>query len=56
MDPTLAVNLGLVVLNEAINLIKGIKGQAGLTTDQLVAMADAQDLKNKEDIKALLAL
>jgi hypothetical protein len=56
MDPNLAVQLGLTVLDETINLIKSIKGQAGMTPEQLVAMADAQDLKNKDDIKALLAL
>ena len=56
MDPNLIVSLGLTVLDEAINLIKSVKGQAGLTTEQIAAAADAQDLKNKEDIKALLAL
>lgn len=56
MDPVAAVNLALAVADEAINFIKGIKAQAGLTADQLVALADAQDLQNKDDIKALLAL
>ena len=56
MDPNVAVSLGLTVLDEVIVFIKSIKGQAGLTPEQLVQLADAQDLKNKEDIKALLAL
>jgi hypothetical protein len=56
MDPTLAVNLGLTVLDEVINMIKSIKGQSSLTPEQLIQLADAQDLKNKDDIKALLAL
>ena len=56
MDPTVAINLGLAVLDETINLIKGIKAQAGMTSDQLVTHANAQDLQNLEDIKALLAL
>jgi hypothetical protein len=56
MDPNVAVSLALTVVDEAIAMIKWIKGQAGMTTDQIVAAADAQDLKNKEDIKALLAL
>jgi hypothetical protein len=56
MDPTVAINLGFAVLNEAINLIKGIKAQAGMTDDQLAAHAEALDLENKADIKKLLAL
>jgi hypothetical protein len=56
MDPVTMVNLGLTVVDEAINLIKGIKAQAGMTDDQLAAHADAQDLQNLADIKALLAL
>ncbi len=56
MDPNVAVSLALTVADEAIVFVKWIKGQAGLTTDQIVAAADALDLKNKDDIKALLAL
>lgn len=56
MDPSVAVSLGLTLLDETIVFIKSIKGQTGLTPEQLVAIADAQDLKNKDDIKALLAL
>ncbi len=56
MDPNVAVSLGLTILDEAIVFIKSVKGMSGLTPEQLVSLADAQDLKNKEDIKALLAL
>ena len=56
MDSNVAVSLGLTLLDEAIVFIKSIKGMSGLTPEQLIALADAQDLQNKDDIKALLAL
>jgi hypothetical protein len=56
MDPNLLVSLGLTAIDEVINMIKHVKEQSGMTTDQIVAAADAQDLQNKEDIKALLTL
>ena len=56
MDPTVAIQLGFTVLDEAINMIKGIKAQAGMTDDQLAAHAEAADVQNLEDIKKLLAL
>jgi len=56
MDPNVIVGLALTVLDEVVGMIKSIKGQSSLTTEQIAAIADAQDLKNKEDIKALLAL
>lgn len=56
MDPNVIISVGLTVLDQVIAMIKHVKGQSGLTTDQIVAMADAQDLKNLDDIKALLAL
>lgn len=55
MDPTLAVNLGLSILDAVIGEINKVKVQAGLTGDQLSAMADQQDLENAVAIKALLA-
>lgn len=48
--------IGLQVLDGVISMIKNIKAQAGMTTEEIAAHADAQDLQNKEDIKALLAL
>ncbi len=56
MDPNLIVSLGLTAVDQIISLIKHIKAQGGMTTDQIAAAADAQDLQNKDDIKALLAL
>ena len=56
MDPNVVVGIGLTVLDEVIAMIKHVRAQSSLTTEQIVAMAEAQDLQNKEDIKALLAL
>lgn len=56
MDPNVIVSIGLTVLDEVIGMIKHIKGQGGLTTEQIIAQADAQDLQNLEDIKKLIAL
>lgn len=56
MDPNVVVSIGLTVLDEVLAMIAHVKGQSGLTTEQIVAMADQQDLANKDAIKALLAL
>lgn len=56
MDPNLIVTLGLTAIDEVISLIKSIKGQSGLSTEEIATLADKQDLQNKDDIKALLAL
>jgi hypothetical protein len=56
MDPNVIVNLALTALNEVLSIIAHIRQQSGLTTDQIAAMADQQDLENKDAIKALLAL
>lgn len=56
MDPNLVVVGVLKGIDELLSLIKQIRAQGGMTTEQLVAHADGQDLQNKEDIKALLAL
>ena len=55
MDPNLVVNLALTALNEVLSIIAHIRAQSGLTTEQISAMADTQDLANKDAIKALLA-
>lgn len=54
MDPTLAVNLGLTVLDTVLSEIAKLKAQYGLTGDQLSDMADQQDLENLVQIKGLL--
>jgi hypothetical protein len=56
MDPNLVVNLALTALNEILGIIAHIKAQGSLTTEQIIALADQQDLANKDAIKALLAL
>lgn len=56
MNPNLLVSIALTVLDEILAMIAHIKGQGTLTTDEIVALADKQDLANKEAIKALLAL
>ncbi len=56
LDPNVLISVGLTVLDEVIKMIKLVKEQSSMTPEQLITLADAQDLKNKEDIKALLAL
>ena len=55
MDPNLVINLALTALNEVLSIIAHVRAQSGLTTEQIVALADQQDLANKDAIKALLA-
>ena len=55
-DASLVLGIGLTVLDEILAMIAHVKGQGSLTTEQIIAMADQQDLANKEAIKALLAL
>lgn len=56
MNPVVAVGLAIQAIDQIISLIKHIQGQSTMTTDQIIAQADAQDLANREAIKALLAL
>ena len=44
------------LLNLALDLIKRVRAESGMTDEQLAAYADKQDLQNKDDIKSLLAL
>lgn len=55
MDPVADVTIGLKLLDLVLGFIADKKAQAGMTTDAIVAHADAQDLANKDAIKALLA-
>lgn len=48
--------IGLQVLDGVISMVKNIRAQSGMTTEEVAAHAEAQDLQNKDDIKALLAL
>lgn len=54
MDPSLAINLGLSILDAVIGEINKVRAQSGLSGDQLAALADTQDLANAAAIKALL--
>jgi hypothetical protein len=54
LDPTTAVNLGLLVIDTILSEIGKLKAQHGLTGDQLADLADQQDLANLAAIKALL--
>lgn len=56
MDPNTVVNLALTALNEILSIIAHVRAQGGMTTEQIAALADQQDLDNKEAIKQLLAL
>lgn len=41
MDPTVAINLSLIVLQNVLALIAEIKTQNGLSDDQILAQAQA---------------
>jgi hypothetical protein len=56
MPPEIAIQFGFALLNDAIDFIKRIKAETGMSDDQLAAYAEKQDLQNKDDIKKLLAL
>ena len=56
IDPNVIVNLALTALNEVLSIIAHVKSQGSMTTEQIVALADQQDLANKDAIKSLLAL
>ena len=56
MDPNVIVSLALTALNEVLSIIAHIKAQGSMTNEQILAVADQQDLANKDAIKSLLAL
>lgn len=53
MDPTAAVNLALVALQAVLRLIAEIKGQSGLTDDQILAQAQQISAGNDAAYAAL---
>jgi len=55
MDPVLTLKLAITGIDALLSLINNIKAQSGLTTDAIIAHADATDATNKDQIKALLA-
>lgn len=50
------VNTALALLNIALGWIARLKANHALAAEDLLAAADASDLANKEQIKALLAM
>ena len=55
MDITAIANLALALLSGALNLIATIRGEGGLTDDQILAAAGTQTTANQELIKQYLA-
>jgi hypothetical protein len=55
VDPVTIANEALIALDALLNVINTIRGQGGMTDDQILAAADAQTLANADQIKALLA-
>lgn len=55
MNPETIVALAITALDDVLQLIAHIKSQGTLTTDEIAAIADKQDLVNLDAIKALLA-
>jgi hypothetical protein len=56
MDPQVIVSLALSIADAALSLIARIKANSGLSVEEIAAQADALDIKNRDAIKALLAL
>jgi len=55
MDPTAAVNLGLMALQAILNLIGQLKAQHGLTDDQILAQAKQVTAGNDEAYAKMVA-
>ncbi len=55
MDPTAMVNLALVALNGILQLIGNIKGQGGLTDDQIAAQVATVTAGNDTAYTAMMA-
>ena len=55
MDPTAIVNLALLALQAVLNMISEIKGQSGLSDDQIMAQAQALAGANDTLYQTLMA-
>lgn len=53
MNPTIAVNLALTTLQAVLQLIAEIKGQSGLTDDQILAEAQNVAAGNDASYEAI---
>ena len=55
MDPVATVNAAVLALDAILNIIGQIKGQSGMTDDQIIAAAQSQTLANSAQIAQILA-
>jgi hypothetical protein len=55
MDPTAIVNLALLALQGVLALVNEIKGQSGLTDDQILAQAQVVTAGNDTAYQTLVA-
>lgn len=55
MDVTASVNLALVLLNQILALIAELKGQGGMTDDQILAEAKSITAANDQAYAAIKA-
>ena len=54
-NPNLILQAALLALDEVLQIIAHIKAQGTMTTEEISALADKQDLANLDAIKALIA-
>lgn len=54
MDPVAIMNLALLALNQVLTLIAGIKGQSGLTDDQIATAVQAVTKGNDDAYTAMM--
>lgn len=55
MNPINAINAAIAALDAILNIINEIKGQGGMTDDQILAASQAQTVVNQAQIQQLLA-
>ena len=55
MDPVTTINEALAALDALLNIINAIRGQAGMSGDQILAAAQSQTLTNSTQIQQLIA-
>ena len=54
MDPVQIMNLALLALNQVLSLIASIKGQAGLTDDQIATQVQVVTKGNADAYTAMM--
>ena len=55
MDPNAIVNLALIALNGILQLIASVKGQSGITDDQIAAQVQSVTQGNDAAYAAIMA-